>query len=29
VAAVKTSDDKVEDAAEVLRRNGAYDVETH
>ncbi|MGE5579176.1 MAG: hypothetical protein ACM3WU_03940 [Bacillota bacterium] len=29
VAAVKTSDEKIEDAADVLRRNGAYDVETH
>jgi len=29
VAAVKTSDDKVEEAAEILRRHGAYDVETH
>ncbi|HHY75990.1 MAG TPA: hypothetical protein GX500_04290 [Firmicutes bacterium] len=29
VAAVRTRDDKVEDAADILRRNGAYDVETH
>jgi uncharacterized membrane protein len=29
VAAVKTSDDKVQDAADILRRNGASDVETH
>lgn len=29
VAAVKTDDDKVEDAADILRQNGAYDVETH
>lgn len=29
VAAVRSNDDKVEDAADILRRNGAYDVETH
>lgn len=29
VTAVKSDDDKVEDAADILRRNGAYDVETH
>ncbi len=29
VATVKTSDDKVDSAAEILRRNGAHDVETH
>lgn len=29
VAAVKCEDDKVKDAADVLRNNGAYDVETH
>jgi hypothetical protein len=29
VTAVKSDDDKVEDAADTLRRNGAYDVETH
>ncbi len=29
VTAVRCDDDKVEDCAEVLRRNGAYDVETH
>lgn len=29
VTAVKCDDDKVEDCAEILRRNGASDVETH
>ncbi len=29
VAAVKCDDDKVKDAADIMRRNGAYDVETH
>lgn len=29
VAAVKSDDEKVEDAADILRSNGAYDVETH
>lgn len=29
VAAVKTSDEKVQDAADILRRNGASGVETH
>jgi len=29
MAAVRTSDDRVENAAEILRRNGAEDVETH
>lgn len=29
VTAVKSDDDKVEDAADILRQNGAYDVETH
>ena len=29
VAAIKCADDKVEDCAEVLRSNGAFDVETH
>lgn len=29
VAAVKTDDDKVQDAGDILRRNGASDVETH
>jgi outer membrane lipoprotein SlyB len=29
VAAVKTGDDKVQDVADILRRNGAFDVETH
>lgn len=29
VAMVRTSDDKVNDAAEVLKRNGATEVETH
>lgn len=29
VAAVRTDDDKVEDAADVMRSTGAYDVETH
>lgn len=29
VAAVKSSDDKIDMAADILRRNGAQDVETH
>ncbi|MGI6662119.1 MAG: hypothetical protein ACOX4B_01355 [Bacillota bacterium] len=29
VTAVRSDDDKVEDAADILRQNGAYDVETH
>lgn len=29
MAAVRTSDDRVENAAEILRRNGAEEVETH
>ncbi len=29
VAAVRTDDHKVQDAADILRRNGAFDVETH